>query len=102
MAVCTNYAFLCRAEYGVHCLTQDLNVDRPSGQIWLFIRKAKGDQRHSATDKPILAIPITANLTLADLMEWFCAKRATYCEKFYDNPPPAALWSFAPYENAGD
>jgi hypothetical protein len=68
----------------------------------LFIRKAKGDQRHSVTDKPILAIPITANPTIADLLEWYCAQRATYCEKFYNNPPPAALWSFAPYENAGD
>jgi hypothetical protein len=43
LAVCTNYAFLCRAGYGVRCLTQDLTVDRPSGQIWLFIRKARGD-----------------------------------------------------------
>jgi hypothetical protein len=83
-------------------LTQDLTVDRPSGQIWLFIRKAKGDKRRSAADKPILAIPTKANPTLADLLEWYCAQRAAYGEKFYNNPPPTALWSFAPYENSND
>jgi hypothetical protein len=35
-------------------------------------------------------------------MEWYCAHRATYCAKFYNSPPPTALWSFAPYENAYD
>jgi hypothetical protein len=49
-----------------------------------------------------MAIPITANPTLADLLEWYCAQRAAYCEKIYNIPPPAALWSFAPYENAGE
>jgi hypothetical protein len=102
LAVCTNYAFFCRAKSCVRCLTQDLAVERPSGEIWLFIRKAKGGQRRSAADKPILAIPTAANPTLADLLEWYCAQRATYCEKFYNSPPPAALWSFAPYENSGD
>jgi hypothetical protein len=42
-AVCTNYAFFRRAEAGVRCLTQNMTVDRPSGQTWLFIQKAKGD-----------------------------------------------------------
>jgi hypothetical protein len=27
LAVCTNYAFFCRAETGVRCLTHDLTVD---------------------------------------------------------------------------
>jgi hypothetical protein len=68
----------------------------------MFIRKAKGDQRRSATDKQIMAIPITANPTLANLPEWYCKQHAAYCEKFYNRPPPAAMWSFAPCENAGD
>jgi hypothetical protein len=50
MVVCTNYAFFCIAESGVRCLNQDMTVDRPSGQIWLFIRKVKGDQRRSAVN----------------------------------------------------
>ena len=79
-----------------------MTVDRPSGQIWLFIRKVKGDQRRSATDKPILAIPITANPTLADLLEWYRTQRAAYCEKIYNSPPRAAVWSFTPYNNVGD
>jgi hypothetical protein len=79
-----------------------VTVEQPSGQIWLFIRKAKGDQRHSAAEKPILAIPIKTNPTLADLLEWYCAQRAAFCEKFYIGPQPTALWSFAPYENSSD
>jgi hypothetical protein len=93
--------FFYRAEYGVRCLTHDLTVDRPYGQIWLFIRKARGDQRRNAADKPILAMPITANPALADLVEWYCTQRVAYCAKLYNCPPPAALWSFAPYDNSG-
>jgi hypothetical protein len=69
-AVCANYAIFCKAESEIRCLTHDLILDRPSGQIWLFIRKAKGDQRRNAAEKPILSIPITANPALADLLEW--------------------------------
>jgi hypothetical protein len=50
-------------------------------------KKAKGDQRRSAADKPILAIPTAANPTLADLLEWYCTQRAAYCKKTYNNPP---------------
>ena len=102
LAVCTTYAFFCRAESGVRCLSGDLVVDRPSQKIWLFIRKAKGDQRRSAVDKPILAIPTTANPVLADLLEYYCTQRTAYCNKFYNSSPPAALWSFVPYENSSD
>jgi hypothetical protein len=49
-----------RAESRVPCRTGDLTVDRPSGQICLFIRKAKGDQRCKAADKLLLTIPIEA------------------------------------------
>jgi hypothetical protein len=43
LAISTNHAFFCRAESCVRYLTHDLVVDRQSKQIWLFIRKAKGD-----------------------------------------------------------
>jgi hypothetical protein len=43
LAMCTNYAFFCIRKSRVRCVTQDLTVDRPSGQTWLFISKAKGD-----------------------------------------------------------
>jgi hypothetical protein len=102
LALCMNDAFFCRAEYGVSCLTQDMYVNRPSGKIKLFIQKAEGDERRYAAEKPIMAIPIKTNPTLADMLEWYCAQRAAYCEKFYNSPPPAALWSFAPYENSNE
>jgi hypothetical protein len=102
LAVCTNYAFFCRAKSGVQCLTRDLTVDRPSRQIGLFIRKAKGDQRCGATDNPIMAIPIDANPALADLLQWYCSQRIDFCTKFYKSPPHAAIWSFAPYDNSID
>jgi hypothetical protein len=69
----------------------DMTVDRPYRPIWLFIRKAKGDQRRNAADKPIMAMPITANPALVDLMEWYCTQRVAYCAKFYDSPPPTAI-----------
>jgi hypothetical protein len=59
----------------VRCLTKDLIVGRPSGQIWLFIRKAIGDQRRKAADKATLALPITVNPALADLVERYCTQR---------------------------
>jgi hypothetical protein len=59
--------------------------------------KAKGDQRRNESDKPILAIPTTANPVLADLLEYYCTQR-----KFFNIPLPTALWSFVPYENYGD
>jgi hypothetical protein len=49
-----------------------------------------------------MAIPTAANPTLADLLEWYCTHRSASCEKFYNNPSPTALWSFAPYENSSD
>jgi hypothetical protein len=76
-----------------------MTVDRPSGQIWIFIGKAKGDQRRDVADKPIMAIPIIANPALADLLEWYCTQRIAYC---IDSPPSSAIWSFSPYENSED
>jgi hypothetical protein len=91
LAVCTNYAFFCRAESGVRCLTHDLVVDRPFKQIWLFIRKAKGDHRRCAADKPILAIPTADNPTLADLLEHYYTQRTSYCKKFFNSPPSRTM-----------
>jgi hypothetical protein len=105
LAVCTNYTFFCIEEFGVRCLTQDQTVDRPSGQIWLLKSKrqskSKRRQRRNAADKPILVVPITANSALADLVEWCYTQRVAYCANSNNNPPPTAVWSFAPYENHG-
>jgi hypothetical protein len=49
-----------------------------------------------------MAVPITANPALAGLLEWYCTQRVAHCAKFYNNPPPTVIWSFAPYENSGD
>jgi hypothetical protein len=43
LAVCVKYTFFCRAKTGARCLTGDLNVDRPSQQMYRFVRKSKGD-----------------------------------------------------------
>jgi hypothetical protein len=51
----------CRAETCVRCLTGGLTVDKPSQQIYLFIRKSKGDQRRDTRDNLLLAVPIPAN-----------------------------------------
>jgi hypothetical protein len=45
LAVCTNYCYFCRAKTGVRCHMDDIAVDRTGGNILLFVRKAKGDQR---------------------------------------------------------
>jgi hypothetical protein len=51
----------------------DIAVDRRSGNILLFVRKAKGDQRRTAAEKPLMQLPITAVPLLADLLEAFTA-----------------------------
>jgi hypothetical protein len=75
LAVCVNYIFFCRAEIGARCHTGDLIVDRPSQQICLFVRKSKGDQRRANSDKLVIAIPITANPVLADLLDYYTQHR---------------------------
>jgi hypothetical protein len=102
LAVCVNYIFLCRAETGARCQTGGLLVDRPSQQICLFVRKSKGDQRRSSTDKLVFALPTTANHVNADLWDYYTHHRAAFCAKFYKRPPPDALWSFSPFENSAD
>jgi hypothetical protein len=56
LVVCVNYIIFCRAEIGARCPTGDLIVDKPSQQICLFVRKSKGDQRCSSTDKLVFAL----------------------------------------------
>jgi hypothetical protein len=51
----------------------DIAVDGTGGNILLFMRKAKGDQRRTAADKPLVHVPITAVPLLADLLEAFTA-----------------------------
>jgi hypothetical protein len=51
LTVRVNYTFFCRAQTGARCLTNDLTVNKPSQQIFLFVRKSKGDQRRDIRDK---------------------------------------------------
>jgi hypothetical protein len=101
--VCVNYIFFCRAETGARYQTGDLIVDIPSQQICLFVRKSKGDQRRTSTDKLVfIALPTAANPVLADLLDYYTQHRAAFCAKFYMRPPPDAFWSFSPSENSAD
>jgi hypothetical protein len=102
LAICVNYTFSCRAKTGARCQTGDLIVDRPSQQIYLFVRKSKGDQRRDASEKPVIAIPVAANPFLADLLDYYTEHRAAFCPKFYNKPPPLAFGSFSPSEPSAD
>jgi hypothetical protein len=53
----------------------DVAVGRTGGNILLFIPKAKGDQRRTAADKPLLQLPINVAPLLAGLMGAFTAGR---------------------------
>jgi hypothetical protein len=75
LAVGTNYCYFCRAETSVRCHMNDIAVDMTGGNILLFIRKAKGDKRRTAADKPILQLPIVVVPLQADLLEPFTAGR---------------------------
>jgi hypothetical protein len=89
--VCVNYTILCRAETGTRCLTINLTIDKPSKDICLFVRKSKGDQRRDTRDKLVLAIPITANPMLADLLAYYLAHRTALCTTYCHRPPPPAI-----------
>jgi hypothetical protein len=58
----------------VCCHVDEITVDKTGKNILLFVRKGKGDQHKTATDKPllqiqILAVHLLADVRLADLME---------------------------------
>jgi hypothetical protein len=91
LAACVNYSFFCRAETGARCQTGDLLVDRPSQQICLFVRKSKGDQRRSSSDKLVFSLPTVANLVLTDLLDYYTQHRSAFCAKYYKRPPPDAF-----------
>jgi hypothetical protein len=88
----TNYCYFCRAETGVRCHMDDIVVDRTGGNILLFIREAKGDQRRTAADKPLLQFSISAVPLLADLLEAFTARRTSYCNQLINGPEPTTIW----------
>jgi hypothetical protein len=71
----------------------DIAVDRTGGNILLFIRKAKGDHRRTAADKPLLQFPITIVPLVADLLKEFTAGRTTYCNQLSDGPEPTTFWA---------
>jgi hypothetical protein len=66
------------------------------------VRKFKGDQRRDTSDKLVFAIPIAANLNLADLLDYYTQHRAALCAKFYKRSPLAAFWSFSLAEPSAD
>ena len=74
----------------------DIAVDRTGGNILLFVRKSKGDQRRTAADKPLLQLPITAVPLLADLLEAFTAGRTSYCNLLSTGPGPTAFRAVTP------
>jgi hypothetical protein len=51
----------------VRFLVDDVAVDKTGDNIMLFVRKAKGDQRRTADDKPLLQISISGVPLLVDL-----------------------------------
>jgi predicted phosphoribosyltransferase len=55
------------------------------------VRKSKGGLRRAKSDKLVIAIPITANPVLADLLDYYTQNRVAFCSKFYNRPPPDAL-----------
>jgi hypothetical protein len=93
LAVCTNYCYFCRAETGVRCHMDDIAVDRTGGDIMLCVRKAKGDQRRTAADKPLLQLPIIVVPILADLMKVFTVGRTSYCNQLGNGPGPTTAWA---------
>jgi hypothetical protein len=69
----------------------DIAVDMTGSNILLFIRKAKGDQRRTAADKPLLQLPIDAVPLLVDLMEAYTAGRTNYCNELHNGPEPTTF-----------
>jgi hypothetical protein len=76
LAICVNYIFSAAQKTGARCQTGDLTVDRPSHQIYLFVRKCKGDQHRHTRDKLVFAIHIAANPILANLLDYYPQHRA--------------------------
>jgi hypothetical protein len=71
----------------------DIAVDKASDNILLFVRKAKGDQRRTAADKPLLQLPIAEVPVLADLLEAFTVGRTSYYNQIDNEPEPATFFA---------
>jgi hypothetical protein len=103
LAMCVNYTFLCRAETGTRCLKGDLTIDKASQHICLFVRKSKADQACDTRDKLVLAVPITANPMISDLLDYYyLAHRTAFCTTNYHRPPHAAIWSVSPFDPSAE
>jgi hypothetical protein len=102
LAACENCTLFCRAKTSARCLTCDLGVDRPSQQLFWFLRKSKGDQRRDTCDKLVMAVPIPANPVLADLLDYCSTQRTAFCATYYKRPPLAAFWSLSPLEYSAE
>jgi hypothetical protein len=71
----------------------DIAVDMTGGNILLFIRKVKGDQRRTAANKPLLQLPIVAIPVLANLMEAFTVGRTRYFNQLDKGSESTTLWA---------
>jgi hypothetical protein len=71
----------------------DIAVDMTCGNIQLFVRKAKGDQRRTAADKPLLQLPIAVVSLLADHLEAFTVGQNSYCNQLDHGPEHATIWA---------
>jgi hypothetical protein len=86
LAVCTNYAFFLQSGIWSPLLNPGYDC-RPTIRTNLDVHPKSERRPATQRDKPILAIRVTANPTLVDLLEWYCTQRAAYCEKFYNTSP---------------
>jgi hypothetical protein len=93
LAVCTNYCNFCHAGTGVRCHIDDIAVDTTGGNICLFLRKAKGDQRRPAADRSLLQLPSATIPVLADLIETFSDGRTNIYKHLDNGPEPATFWT---------
>jgi hypothetical protein len=71
----------------------DIAVDMTGGNTVLFVRKAKGDQRNTAANKPLSPLPIATIPLLADLLEAFTTRRTSYCNQLDNGPEPTTFWA---------
>jgi hypothetical protein len=66
------------------------------------VRKYKGDQRRETRDKLALAVSISANPVVADLLDYYSEQRPAFCATYYKRPPLAAFWSLSPLESSAE
>jgi hypothetical protein len=71
----------------------DIVVDMTNDNIPLFTQKAKGDQRRTAADKPLLQLPTVAVPLPADLFQAFTIGRTSCCNQLNNGPESTDFWA---------